>query len=569
MASDGVERWWADCRKSLYCMADRPVGGMLLHPSRPLVRTLTRYPSFAGTALCAVLLATALHAAPAAGQVVDETMVPRGQLRLQAHPIFTAWDSRFGRSWDGTESLESLGSDLTDPATVGLFPGVPMLRDAVRSVTGLAGYEPVLGATDGRVTQDVTRVDLGGHLGVTDWLNIGVIVPWTRSRTAIDLFFTPDLVNQNVGLNPTITNPGATDIFLTSTQTAQTAATAYATSMCAGGAGAGCTAAQDLAARTDAFAAAMRTAYGASPFFPLSGSASGAALLAAAAALNADLTGAGLTGLSTMALAAQPIDPDEFALITSQPGAGIDAGALQTRKGLWRAGDTEVSARVRLLDAMTTEDGGARTFGMRVHGTFLVRLPTATPEHPDILLDIGAGDAQTDLEGSMAVQLGFGNRGGLALSGTYGRQGSVTRAMRVAPREMAIPPASTTRDVTWSPGDYVGFEVAPVLVVSPGLSITGSYRFFHKMRDEFALASPDPTIDPVVLALESGVKAHLVGGGLRYDTVEPWARGEAPRPMELHLRYLSTVAGSGGHVPKTTRIEAGVRMFRRFWGPTR
>jgi hypothetical protein len=35
--------------------------------------------------------------------------------------------------------------------------------------------------------------------------------------------------------------------------------------------------------------------------------------------------------------------------------------------------------------------------------------------------------------------------------------------------------------------------------------------------------------------------------------------------MELHLRVIHTVAGSGGHTPVSTRVEAGIRLFRRVW----
>jgi hypothetical protein len=46
-------------------------------------------------------------------------------------------------------------------------------------------------------------------------------------------------------------------------------------------------------------------------------------------------------------------------------------------------------------------------------------------------------------------------------------------------------------------------------------------------------------------------------------------RGEAPRALEVHVRLLSTIAGSGGQVPKTTRVETGIRLFRRVWGEPR
>lgn len=69
--------------------------------------------------------------------------------------------------------------------------------------------------------------------------------------------------------------------------------------------------------------------------------------------------------------------------------------------------------------------------------------------------------------------------------------------------------------------------------------------------------------------MESGVKVHQIGGGLRYDTVSPWLLGETRYPMEVHVRMLQSIAGGGGQTPKSLKVEAGLRLFRRFWGPTR
>lgn len=113
----------------------------------------------------------------------------------------------------------------------------------------------------------------------------------------------------------------------------------------------------------------------------------------------------------------------------------------------------------------------------------------------------------------------------------------------------------------------MGFAVAPSLHLASTITLHGEYRFFHKRRDELELLDATSPLNPAVLAIESGVKAHVVGGGLRYDTVDAWRRGDASLPVEIHLRLLSTVAGSGGQVPKATRVEAGLRLFRRLWGP--
>ena len=518
--------------------------------------------------LITVLLATLLGGHAVAGQVLDQTMVPRGQLRVQAHPRFTSWDSRFGRAADGTERREALGEDLTDPTALSLFPGIATLTDLVGGLTGTSGYTPVLGSVQGRITQDITQVDFGGHFGVFDWLTVGVVVPWANSRTALDQAFVPDTLNGDLGLNPSITNSAAVDAFISATMAAGASAAGNASAICGAGPGPACTTAQGLADRVQTFDTSVQAAYGASPFFPIQGSTTADALSVAAATLSADLIAAGLGGLSApIAFATDFLTAEGFPLLPALGGAGIDADPLQTRQGLWSTGDIEVSALVQVADNLAEGPGG--WLGYRVMTGFLMRLPTGTVEDPDVLLDIGTGDAQTDYEGSLVASLTLGNRVGLALGGRYGVQGSTTLTKRVAPPELVMPPVETRQLLHWNPGAYYGIEIAPSLRLSPELSVTGLYRYFDKDHDEFELVNTGLPLNPIVLVRESVIKMHQIGGGVRYDTVPRWLAGEAPRPVEIHVRLLRTVAGSGGQTPASTRVEAGIRLFKRFWGPRR
>jgi hypothetical protein len=531
-------------------------------------------------------------------------MVPRGRVRFQAFAKFEAWDQRFGRLPDGSEPLERLGDDLTDPTSLSLFPGMPTLQEIVRDVTGDGMYVPVMGSTDGRITQDLTRVDWGVDVGVFDWLTVGAVLPWVRPRTVVDVFFAPDSLGGNVGLNPMITAPTTVTSFLGSTFAADAAATANATSVCAGGLTPACSTAQALAQRTREFNSSVQSAYGATPFFPLSGSPAGMALDQAALALSADLVAAGLTGLSAMALATDLLTTEGFPLLPAVPGSGIEATPLETRPGIYTPGDARLTARVRLLDNLTprwtgpeplddralgesesnVDAGASQEFvepregavpareggiGYRVTASFMAQLPTGTVEHPDVLLDIGAGNGNSAFEGGLFATVLFGRRFGLSAGGRYAVQGAASLVKRVAPPELVMPPVLMRTDVIWTPGFYVTFEVAPTLHLSNALAIIGEYRFFHKGRDKVELLSPNPDLDPMVLSVESGIKTHQIGAGLRYDTVTPWMLGDAPRAIEIHLRLLTTIAGSGGHAPKSTRVEAGIRLFRRFWGPRR
>ncbi len=510
-------------------------------------------------------------------QVLDETLVPKGQFRLQLHGSFDSWESRFGRAPDGTEGVEQLGDDLTDPATWSLFPGFSDFRSSIRSLTGDAGYDPVLGETRGRVTQDVSTILWGGDLGVFDWLTVGGVIPWTRPRSAIDVAFTPPSDSVvDIGLNPLITSAGETAGFLQSVSDASAGAAALEASACAGGATAACATAQALAQRARDFNASVGTAYGATPFFPFVGSVGGTALMQAAQAFSDDLVAAGLSGLVAMPLATDVVALDDLARVPAMAGSGIGAAPLSTRPGIWALGDIELTARVRVLDNTAPREAAdsAETSGgleYRVLATLRGRLPTGTLPSADVPFDIGTGDGQTDLEvgGVAALRMG---PAGLTVGVRGGTQQSVTREMRVARPEDVLAAEWTRASVTWSPGSYIHLDVVPTFHISNGLLLAGEYRYYEKRRDVFELAGmpgDDPrqaTLDPVVLALESGVKVHQIGGGLRYDTVTPWVLGLAPRPLEVHVRLLHSVSGSGGQVPKITRVEAGLRLFRHIWG---
>jgi len=501
-------------------------------------------------------------------QVLDHTMVPRGRLRLQAHPVFTSWDSRFGRAADGTSRVESLGDDLTDPTALSLFPGLSTLTRSVEDLTAIP-FDPALGASAASVQQDVTRIDFGGHVGVFDWLTVGVVVPWARTRSAIDVAFAPDSTNANLGLNPAFTSSAQVDAFLGSIDAADAAAQAYAAAECSSGPSAACTSAQALAGRTTLFDAALRAAYGASPFFPLSGTAIGDALAQSITDLSSDLSAAGLTVLDPLVLSSDLLlEESDLSLLPAIAGSGIEMAPLETRQSLWSAGDVELSARVRVLDNLTPRDSAWTHpgVGYRLTVSGLVRLPTGTVADPDVPYDLGTGQAQTDMQAGVTATLAFGERLSLTAGGVYGVQGESTIVRRVAPHEVVLAPVASRAQVVWRPGSYVGLGIAPSIHLAPSITLSGEYRLVHKRRDEFALVSAVPGLDPVVLALESGVKAHQVGGGLRYSTVERWRRGDASVPLEAHIRLLATIDGSGGQVPKATRVEAGIRLFRRLWG---
>lgn len=525
--------------------------------------------------LTLALLLMLFSGSEVAAQLIDDTLVPSGRVRLQMFPIHTRWESRFGITESGITQTEDLGFDLTSSSPETLFPGADALVSAIEElssqVSGSAKYTPVLGETIGRVTQDVTRVNLGGHVGITDWLTVGGTLPLVRTRTNVDPGFRPDTLDGNLGLNPSNTNVSGVNLFLADVKNAEAAAQQNATQACsASPSSTSCTSAQALLTRTSSFFESTERAYLASPFFPIQGSGAAEILTQATSELDADLSAAGLTGISIpMVFASEWVNPNQFANISNSGSFGIEGEPLGDIRSGWNPGDAEIVATVRILEGSSSAAAfEVPKFSYRLLGTLLGRLPTGTIDHPDFFLDIGTGDGQPDIEGRLLAEMTFENRLGIAFGGLYGAQLPRTLIRRVASPEVPLPALSTRQLVEWNPGEYFGFDLAPVFRLSPELSIIGEYSFFKKLTDIYQLAgsSIGAPLDPVVMELESGITIHEIGGTLRYDTLARWRRAGDSRPMQLHLRIRKAIAGGGGQTPITTRVEFGVRVFQRFWG---
>ncbi len=505
-----------------------------------------------------------------ASQVLDDALVPPGLARIEISPVFTSWDSRFGRAPDGTTGQELLGEDLTTSSAETLFPGAESLRSAISAMSGTAGYTPVLGETQARVTQDITRIEIGGHVGVFDWLTVGAVLPWTRTRSSVDVNFRPDTVGGDLGRNPNATNASGVTAFLQSLGAAEASAQANASQVCSSSPGSpNCASAQALADRATTFRGSAVDAYGASAFFPVASSTTANALTASVIALSTDLVNAGLPGIAApMAFATQRVSEQDFWSLPSSTGSGLQAAPLGSVKGLWHAGDVEVSATVRLLEGSVRPAPDAPpSLTYRVLATVMGRLPTGQVDSTDVFLDVGTGEGQSDLEGRLHGQLTLGRHLGLQAGARYGTQRPRTLLRRVAPPEVVLAPVSTRHRVEWTPGAYFGLEVSPVWRISDELSVAAEYRAFRKYRDRYELVgtSVGASVDPAVLEIESGVTLHEIGGTIRYDTLARWL-GEGARPLQAHLRIVRAVAGGGGQTPVTTQVELGVRLFRRIWG---
>ncbi len=531
-------------------------------PYAPTPRPLTRFPGSGRSRrgspalLFSIGLAGLLWASTSVSpvglgaQLLDDRLVPAGTLRLSGWPSFTAWEERFA-----DDGRVPLGAGLSSPSALDLFGGSSDFVAEMRGLLGDPEYTPAIGAVDGRVSHDVTRIDFGIHLGITDWWTIGAMIPRIKNRTAIDLVFTPDTLAGDLGVSPGISDPGAVDAFLLDLADARATASASADDLCAAG-DPSCASAQALAENAARMSSGLTTAYAAAPFFLLDASPAGTVLASEVATLDAELRAAGLDGLDAPLVLAteRPSESDLETLPARYAPLGYDE-PLRTRTSLWGLGDVELSTLVRVLQL---GDRGADIppWSVDVLAGVLVRLGTGRAPDPDVPLSLGTGDGQTDVEVRASAHGTAGRTLSLRAGALYGMQGSRLLAMRVGVADEPLVPVDRRAVFEWSPGRYLGLEVEPGLKLVPELTLSASYRFLQQDAPAFT-----PTDGAAPVPLGRGSSLHRVGGALTYDTTTP--RLET-RPLRFRLRLLRAIGGARS--PAATRIELSGALFARIWG---
>jgi hypothetical protein len=501
-----------------------------------------------------VLTLMALAPVGSAGQLLDDRLLPAGVVRVSAWPAFSTWDARFGDTSGTSSGRIALGSVLEKPDALALFPGNEAWAEDLRALSGNPGYTPVLGPTTGRVTQDVTRIDLGLDVGITAWWSVGVTVPRAKNRTAVSLVFSPDTIASDLGVSPAVEQSGAVDAFVLELGNRATSARLWADGLC-DAQDAGCAAARTLADEVELLADRFGAAYASMPFFPLAESAIGAALEARVASVDADLQAAGFQALTAPLVLgeARPSETDLASLPTRFSALGY-AAPLGSQTPLWGVGDLEVRTLLRLL-RLGDRGGEVPPWTVDILGGAVVRLGTGSAPDPDIPLALGTGDGQTDVEIRLAGHGTVGGRLSVRAGGLYGWQASRTLVRRVPGEDALLVPAVNRVVGEWRPGNYWGVEIEPGLLLARELTLSGSYRMWRRGADAFV-----PEAGSALAG--RGASSHALGAGLEYDVSASGATGV---PMRLRLRWLRTVTGGGG-APAMTRVELAAELFRRIWG---
>ena len=121
---------------------------------------------------------------------------------------------------------------------------------------------------------------------------------------------------------------------------------------------------------------------------------------------------------------------------------------------------------------------------------------------------------------------------------------------------------------TRTAGDVIGLDVTPRLLLTESLALDGHYGLERIGTTTYGSLSAvnDPcancqsAIQASVDGIGSATTTQRLGFGLRYSTVDVFARGRARYPIEVSFARLVTLAGDPG-VAKQSRDQIQVRLF--------
>ena len=490
--------------------------------------------------------------------------LPAGKVRVDFAPTFWSWDTRYGLASDRTDRVEELGLDLTSNALGSeILPDLVDLEASLAKALGEGSYRVNLGVSQAYMDQAKLVFPIRLEIGITDWLTVGGMLPLVRPRTEMGFALDADSLSATDGISPFEADPGAVIGFLDTFRN---------TLLDALGSHPG----DPAVTAAQAYLDALTEAYTFSTFFPVVGSSPGARLQGRLDEIREGLTALGITGIpGTVPLAEGYLNEEDFQEFLGS--RHMRSQPLEDWTTLWSPGDAEVTANVRLLRRGFEPDSAGILPHLRfqVGGGVLVRLGTGDQEDPARFFDQEPGDGQLDLEGNVFGLLEMGNHFGAWGQLRYGIQTEGTIYRRIAGPAEVLPDFTRTAPMRWTPGNYMEIDLNPRFFLNPDMSFGLRYHLWSKGEDSYQLGEINTNLqdpadfpDGALLNLETEQRLQEIGFSATYSSVEPHGRGEVGMPLYIEPTYFHPISGSGGRTPKGGRFQAGITIFKTFWGGT-
>jgi hypothetical protein len=459
--------------------------------------------------------------ARAAAQEAEAWVLPRGLLEVSATGLYTRYDERLDGVPFGAEvaiQYQSISDRLiggqAESARAGLadlFASTsdPEAGDLPDSVTA--------GAPTLRLAADLRQAPFTVRYGLSDRLTVFATVPIERSGTVV---FGPYLAGGTLGVN--------------------TAAAAN----------------REKLERVDPRFGAL----GGGLLLPTRDSPEGRELQSRLRAINP---------ADTLVLPATPVTFEELLaqqqLAAQLTAEEIAALGLNSTRRPYHLGDVQLGARFLLIPGPAGwpfPDTVARRSLRTVVGARL-RLPTGSgdtrfrTEVPPLGGHFGVGvDVLNDV---FFTQRWYAN---VSASADFLLPADVVR--QAYGPERIFPGDSALVTVRRAPGLRAAFSVTPRWRLTDEISFHGEYAMLAQWRTRYT--GPDSVL-PLPTEWRTGGSMHGVGIGMRYSSLQAFARGRARLPFEVSLGVTHAVLGNlqapdAGTVRITGRIFMDPRRFR-------
>jgi hypothetical protein len=554
-----------------------------------MIRSRAHLRLMAVSLACSLLLVPARPARAQAGlsHLDDATMVPKGDVRLQAITAWIRFDSRFAPA-GSAKSTYPLGDEFSfESLGAAQLPALSATQNSIQTLSG-SPFSLSLGAMWSAMDARVVVMPLSLEYGLFHRLTVGAMLPLVRTRMNIMLRVNPRGTEGNVGVNPAGVSDAALaqDSAVVAQLTSAAAALQATLQACQANAASDPNCPQILAREPDVtallqtaaqFAANFSAVYGADAqtrggaVVPLAGSGADglirARLTAYDSSFQAFLTSAPRI-TATPAAAGGPVGTRDFANLLHDPAiAGFDSLSSTVRVG---PGDLELSARYLLFDGFADSATAANPAGLHGRATLtgVVRLPTGQLAAATNPLDIATGHGATAATARMALYSQWGRRVGLSAAASYTQSFGTTRTGAYPVAQGAPFPPSTADVYPYTPGAVMSVEIAPRYMLTRLMGVSAVYDFRHVASNDLgtlASGSGGPAITPV--ATIDGVTSapgtmQSAGFGITYSTVTEYDRGRAALPIDLTFTHLEAISGAA-RMPKSFRDQIQLRFYYR------
>jgi hypothetical protein len=538
-------------------------------------------------AVLLALLLSSLLLAPARAQsslshLEDAVPSPAGMLRLRLANVWTRFDERFGAN-----EPSPLGAGLsTDSLGVAQLPLLASREVALRTLA----IDPALRLSLGRLqvasNARIVTTPIALEFGVTRRFSVGLVVPVVQTRRVAQAVVSGDSTWANVAYVANTRREDAGKANLAVATAYQRAADSLGKLLtnCPGNpAAVGCAAviantADATAARTRATsyaeaARALGIAADAALIAPRQSSELADTLEARRIQLNQRLQQ--YLGADAGASESLFFNTTDFSYIDLQGrngvpallggplGGGLDSIHTTEKFGF---GDIGIGARFLVFDRFQYDSAPPPWLQSRLMIGGTVRLPTSRADSARMLVDIPSGEgAGLELNTAWDAIIGrFGATVGARYVKSFAR---TVQASLFGDPEADYPfPQFGLRSRT--AGDVLGVDVTPRLLLNESLALNAHYGLERVGATTYS--APEGSSLPCAncqsaASLEeftSGTArtGQRLGFGVRYSTVESFARGRARYPIEVSFVRLATVSGDPG-VEKQTRDQIQLRLF--------